>query len=286
MIRVLVTGATGFLGGHVLARMPAGCEVEVFARGTSDTAHLPAGTKVHVGDLSDADSLAKALAGVDALLNLASLGFGHAPPILEACRRARVPRAVFIGTTAVFTKLPARTKPIRLEAERLIAASGLASTLLRPTMIYGTPGDRNVWRLIRFVRRSPVVPLPPAAGRQQPVYVGDVANAVWTVLENPATIGHAYNIGGADAFSMREMVQIVCRVLGKSRVIVRVPGVLAAAVCAASARVPFFPRISTEQLARLAEDKSVDNGPARDAFGHAPIRFEEGVRREIAAERR
>ena len=105
-----------------------------------------------------------AAARCDALVNLASLGFGHAPGIMAAARTAGFSHAVFISTTAVTTRLPARTKQIRLDAERLIRESGMKWTILRPTMIYGAPGDRNLSRLLTLLHRVPLLPVPGGGG--------------------------------------------------------------------------------------------------------------------------
>src|SRR5215211_113454 len=97
--------------------------------------------------------------GADALINIVSLGFGHADSILRAAKEAGIQRAIFISTTAIFTQLNAKSKSIRMDAERLIKSSGLAYTILRPTMIYGSDHDRNMWRLIQFMRYSSIVPI-------------------------------------------------------------------------------------------------------------------------------
>lgn len=282
MKTILITGATGFLGEHVLAARPTHYRVVIFARPSSRLDGLPKDITVRYGDLADAASLEKALEGVDILLNLASLGFGHAPMIIKACRGSNLAHAVFIGTTAVFTTLPAPSKSVRLEAEALLAESGLPYTLLRPTMIYGTPRDRNIWRLIRFLRWTPAVPLVEGGARlQQPVFVEDAARAAWSVLEHPRTIGHAYNIAGAKALPMAEMLALALRALGRKPLLLPIP-LRAALACAAVGRVlPFLPKLSKEQILRLNEDKMFDIEPARKAFGYAPCDFAEGLEREL-----
>lgn len=284
MKTVLLTGATGFVGSYVLKLAPAATRLEAFVRDPGK-ARLPAGVGIRAGNLDEPETLRRALEGVDVLLNVASLGFGHAPGIVRACREARVPRAVFVSTTAIFTKLPAKTKPLREQAELLIRESGLAYTILRPTMIYGDPGDRNIWRLIRFLRRSPVAPLVGGGKRlQQPIHVEDVARAVWQVLEHPATVGKAYDIAGARALSFAEMVRAIARRLNRRVAVVPVPLRLALAGAAVARAVPLLPHISAEQLLRLEEDKAFDIAPAREAFGFDPMDFEAGVAREIAGQ--
>jgi nucleoside-diphosphate-sugar epimerase len=123
--------------------------------------------------------LTSALRGVDALVNIASLGFGHAESILRSAKEAGVKRGIFISTTAIFTQLNAGSKSMRLAAEEAIQASGLDYTILRPTMIYGSPRDRNMWRLIRLLRVTPIMPIfGDGESLQQPIFVDDVAQAV------------------------------------------------------------------------------------------------------------
>lgn len=93
------------------------------------------------------------------MINIASLGFGHAPNIINACQEMKIERAIFISTTGIFTKLNPDSKGIRLEAERLIKESELDYTIIRPTMIYGTPKDRNMWRLVKYLKRLPMLPI-------------------------------------------------------------------------------------------------------------------------------
>ncbi len=98
-----------------------GLPLAAFVRPTSNKQALAAqGVELREGDLGDGQSLRAALAGIHTLVNVASLGFGHAPDIVRAAVEAGVQRAVFVSTTSIYTRLPAPTLPVRLEAERLI----------------------------------------------------------------------------------------------------------------------------------------------------------------------
>ena len=217
---IVVSGANGFTGRFVCAELQRRQRPFVaLLRPGSDTSWMDAHQiPVRFADLNNAQQLAAQLKGCDALLNVASIGFGAAPSILEACRSAAVRRAVFVSTTAIFTQLNAGSKVVRQAAEAAITSSGLDTTILRPTMIYGTPGDRNMIRLVRWLDRWPVLPVF-GNGRslQQPVHVSDVAWAVVQALETPATIGRQFNISGAAPLTYNDVVRLTAQALGSPR---------------------------------------------------------------------
>ncbi len=223
---ILLTGATGFLGERVARYLVgAGHEVRCFVRPTSDRSML-AGLNLEyaVGDLTDEAALAESMNGCDTLVNVASIGFGHGPGIVRAAERAGVKRAIFFSTTAIFTTLPAQTKAVRLEAEQAIINSPLDWTILRPTMIYGSPRDRNMWRLISYLKRYPLIPVPGnGESLQQPVFVDDLAQATAAALATQASIGKALNLAGSKPLSYNEVIDTVAGLLGQRVLKLHVP---------------------------------------------------------------
>lgn len=281
---ILITGATGFLGREVV-RQAASRELDIvlFARLSSDLSRLPAVPyEVRYGDLEDESSLAAALDGIDALVNLASLGKGHAANIVSAARRAAVSRAVFISTTAIFTTLDAPSKAERVRAEHLIQSSELNYTILRPTMIYGTGRDRNMARLVRLVQKSPVIPVL-GSGRylQQPVYVSDVAKAALDVLDHPNTVRREYNVSGARPLPYSEVITTVAGHLGKRRYLAKVPARPVFKTLELLARLGLRLPVTAEQVRRLNEDKAFDHSDATRDFGYRPLDFSEGMKRQL-----
>lgn len=287
-MRLLVTGGSGFLGGYVLteaARRGHQC-VALVRSDAAASAVVGCGAKPVRGDLGEPTALGEVFvaARCDALVNLASLGFGHAPAIVAAARVAGIGRGVFISTTAVTTSLPARTKQIRLAAELLIRKSGMYWTILRPTMIYGAPGDRNLSQLLALLRRVPVLPVP-GGGRhlQQPVHVADLAGAVLAAVERPAAAGISYDVAGPAPLMFADLLRISADSVGSRTRFVPVP--LAPAVAAARCyeRLGRHPRVRAEQLQRLAEDKAFTIDDAVRDLDYAPRSFADGILAEARA---
>src|SRR5215207_3145783 len=217
-MKVFVTGATGFTGSRVVPLLlKSGYEVRCLYRASSDRSFLTdSNIEWVLGDVSDVNSLTTAMQGTNALVNITSLGFGHAESIVNAAKIAGIQRAIFISTTAIFTQLNASSKKTRVAAELAIETSGLQYTILRPTMIYGSERDRNMWRLIRFMGYSPIVPVfGDGKYLQQPIYVDDVAQAVVSCLSNDGTIGKSYNIAGKHPLTYNEVVDTIAKQLNK-----------------------------------------------------------------------
>lgn len=310
-MRLLVTGGSGFLGRFVLAEAALrghSCVALARSAAAARTVAMRGATPLP-GDLDDTAWLARVFADADcdALVNLASLGFGHAPGIVAAADAAGLRRAVFVSTTAVTTGLPAPSKAIRLAAEQEILDSRLAWTVLRPTMIYGAPGDRNLSRLLALLagwrrgrlplpRGGPrhagfppgglplVLPVPGGGGRlQQPVHVADLAGAVLRAVEQSRAVGRRYELAGPEPLTFAELLSIAAASVGCRVRLVPVPLGPVIAATRVYERLSRRPRIRAEQWQRLAEDKAFPIDAAARDLGYAPRSFTAGIRAEAEA---
>lgn len=287
-MRVLLTGGSGFTGGYVMSELlSCGHEVIGLARSSESAEVIRQGGGEPIwGDLDHADSIdaAFAEAAADCLINVASLGFGHAPTIVGAAENAGQKRAVFVSTTAIFTALPAPSKQVRTVAEDTITSSSLDWTIIRPTMIYGAPGDRNLSRLVGLVRRTPAVPLPgDGSYLQQPVHVADLAATIVRAAERGVAIQRAYDVAGPDAISFRQMLEQTYAAVGRTPRFVRVPMRATRCVIGIYEGLVPSPRLKVEQLDRLEEDKVFDISEARRDLDHDPRSFGDGIRSLVTA---
>lgn len=288
-MKVLVTGGSGFLGKNVLSVLrERSHDLNALARSrtAADVVRSLGATPVP-GNLDDTESIDAAFATADAevLLNIASLGFGHGPAIVHSAEEAGIKRAVFVSTTALFTNLNAPSKAVRTAAEDAIRASSLDWTIVRPTMIYGTPGDRNMWRLLQLLRRTPAVPLPGAGKLHQPVHVADLAKAVVAAAERPEAVGREYDLAGPSPMTLRALVADASKAIGKRVRVIPVPASPIVRALSLIERTGRRLPISAEQVARLTEDKAFDISSACEDLGYNPRTFAQGIAEEAVMKR-
>ena len=233
-------------------------------------------------DLNNSDELTKAMHGCNILLNVASLGFGSSENIINSCIKTGINRAVFVSTTAIFTKLNAGSKKIRLNAEKNIKSSNLKWTIIRPTMIFGTPRDRNIIRLISYLEKIPFIPVFGDGNfLQQPVFVKDVAWSIVEVIYNKKTFRSAYNIAGYKAITFNNLIDEVNKVLSISRYKIYIPLFLIENLLKIFQFFNIKFPIKLEQINRLNEHKNFSYLEASKAFNYQPTKLDDALRYEI-----
>ncbi len=217
---ILVTGGTGTLGRHVVSRLrDAGCEVRVLTRNSRPAAD---GIRFVTGDLAKVDHLRPAVDGVAVIVHCASSTKGDVEATRNLVRAAAssppLPHVVFISIVGVDT-LPWGYMRSKLEAERVVADSGLPWTVLRATQFYDF-----VLRGAQRMARLPVIPVP-SGFRVQPIDPDDVAaRLVELALGDPA--GRVPDLGGPQESTWDAMLRVYLRARHARRLIVpvRIPG--------------------------------------------------------------
>jgi uncharacterized protein YbjT (DUF2867 family) len=236
-MRLFIAGGSGFLGKRVVrCAVAQGHEVTALARSAEAEHTLESlGARVSHGDLSQPGQLRRALTkfGDGIFVNIASMGTGLIGEIVEAVEQSSVRRAVFISTTAVTTEINAPSKRLRLAGEAAVRESILDWTIVRPTMIYGAPDDRNLARLLRLLKRTPVIPLPGGDRLQQPVHVLDLAEAILAIPSCGISIGKTYDVAGPEAITFRRLMMESTSAVESRTMLLRVPLRLALLVASA-----------------------------------------------------
>ncbi len=233
--RVCVVGGSGFVGRHIAERLAArGVRVIVPTRNRerakADLIVLPSVELVHA-DVNDAAQLAAVAAGCDAMINLVGIlherragDFTRAhvtltEQALAVCRERGIGRYLHMSALGADAAGPSQYLRTKGEAEARVAAAqaaGLATTVFRPSVIFGD-GDSFLTLFAQLLAVSPIVPLGSPDARFQPVWVEDVAHAFASALALPQTIGQRYDLVGPQVWTLRELVELVGRVTGHAR---------------------------------------------------------------------
>ena len=277
---IWIAGATGYTGGFLVRRLArAGYRCRCFVRPSSSVSGVRAtGAEIVYGDLADLDSISRTLGGATIVLSAAHIRFAR--NIVDACRGLDVCRAVFLSSTRRFSSYASRSVQEVIEAERALEGCPLPLTLLRPTMIYGPGEDRNMARLRAYLRRYRVIPIfGPGTYLQQPVYVGDVADAILSVLARGRTVNRAYTIAGPYALTYNEVIDTISRVSGIRTAKIHMPLGPSILLARLYEGLSSTAKVRVEQIKRLNEHKVFDIDAARTDFGYDPVPFEEGMRR-------
>ena len=241
MTTVCVFGGTGFLGRRLVRRLVSdGTAVRVAVRHPDQArSALPAtdleGVTVFAADVRDRSSVAGAVAGADVVVNAVSayvetgdvtftaVHEQGAETLAREAAAAGVARFVLVSGIGADPESDSAYIRARGRGERAVQQAFTSATIVRPSAMFG-PGDALFGTLARLARLLPVVPLIGGGHtRLQPVFVEDVAEGIARILADPATAGRTYELAGPEVYTMRELVMIVLRIIGRRRALLSVP---------------------------------------------------------------
>jgi len=286
-MRIVTVGGSGFLGQHTaqaLAR--AGHDNLVLTRQPARRGRLRLvpGVTVAGADVHDREQLVRHLEGADAVVSMAGIlnekgrdgsGFRRVhvelvAGLVEACKRAGVARMVHVSALGA-GQGESHYQKTKGEAERLLADSGLAVTVLRPSVIFGL-GDSFFSRFAQLLRLAPVLPLACPGSRLQPVWAQDVGAAMALALEDDTTAGATWELGGPKIYTLRELVQWTADTLGLKRWVLGLPDGVSRLQAALMDFVPGKP-FSTDNYRSLQVD-NVTQDNALPRLGIRPASIE------------
>jgi NADH dehydrogenase len=306
-----VFGGAGFIGRHVVQRLAAaGWIVRVAGRDTERAGRLRVlggvGQVVPVAaSVTDEASVARAVAGAEAVVNLVGIlferkpgdfqriqaeGAGRVARLAAAAGARRLVHLSAIGADAGSESLYARTKA---EGEAAVLAAFPSATILRPSVVFGEE-DQFFNRFAALGAVLPFMPVVAGDTRFQPVFVGDVADAAMAAITREDAGGRVFELGGPRAMSMRQVLEFVLEHTGRRKPLVPLPEGLVRFQARVGEMLP-TPPLTRDQLILLGRDNLVAEGALTLAdLGIAPkaaeavapaylARYRPGGRRKPAA---
>jgi len=298
-VAIFLTGATGFIGGHILRALSAqGYEVTCLVRPASrrPTAArqrlegLP-GVRIVEGEWTRPQSWLASVAGHEMVINAvgiirenrrASFTQVHttsAIALFEAAAQTGASKIVQISALGADELARSRFHRTKLAADQYLARLGVPYIILRPSLVYGS-GDHSMAFFSRLAR----LPLTPVPGdgcyRMQPLHVTDLVRAVLIALQCPALSAVVADIGGSEVLTFNEMLDLLARHLGKSRGArkVHIPWSLMSLAAHATDLLAGHGPITTDELNMLKRENFASQ-PAQfpDLFGFEPLPFRIGT---------
>jgi uncharacterized protein YbjT (DUF2867 family) len=278
---VTVFGGSGFIGRYVVGALARrGWRVRVAVREPHVAHHLqPLGTVGQImpvqANVRYPESVAAACSGADAVINLVAVLYNAgaqrfdtinaagAGTVAHAARQAGARRLVHISAIGADPDSPAEYARSKAEGEARALQAFAEAAIVRPSIVFG-PEDAFFNRFAGMARLSPVLPLIGGGHtRFQPVYAGDVAEGIARLLTLEAAAGKAYEFGGPEIFTFRELMEYMLRTIDRRRMLVPVPWSVARLQAAVLQLLP-SPLLTMDQVELLKIDNVVSEAAARD----------------------
>jgi NADH dehydrogenase len=292
---ILVTGGTGFVGGHVVrALRDAGRHVRVLVRDPGAAGELEAlGCELVEGDMTEPETLGRALDGVACVVHLVAIRQGKdeqferimsrgTRDLVDAAHREGVGR--FVHMSALGTN--ERTKDLvpyyraKWEMEQAVQGSGLPYVVFRPSFVFGADGG-ILPTFRRIARLAPVTPIT-GSGEQriQPIWVDDVAAYFTRAVELEDATNRTFDLGGPDVVDWNELWARLKRALGVRRPSIHLPMAFMRANALVTERLPGDVPLTRDLLKMMeAGDNVATNDDAARTFGLPLVPLDEQLRR-------
>lgn len=294
--QVCVLGGSGFVGSAIVHKLSAaGYAVKVLSRRREGAKHLTLLPNVQVAEcdvFNDAE-LSMHMQSCDAVINLVGIlhegknvtfeAMHHDLPkrIAVLCERLGIKRLLHMSALQTSAEAPSaylRSKAAG-EAAVMVLSKKINVTIFQPSVIFGR-GDNFLNMLATVVKLMPVIALAKPDARFQPIWVEDVAEAFVSSLDNVATYGKIYELGGPRVYTLRELVEFVIFVLGKKRKIVGLNDKLSYWQAYAMEKLPI--KLMTRDNFYSMQVDSICNGPLAAELGIKPTAIEAVVPEYLA----
>jgi uncharacterized protein YbjT (DUF2867 family) len=289
---ILITGATGYIGRHLVSRLAAqGERPRCLVRDTQRAATILPADKVEFvqGNTTQPASLGVAMQGADTVVHAAFLTADRKQTagnhyqetnvqgtanVIKAAQDAGVKRIIEMSGLGTKPDRPGSYMQGRYLAEKMLKESGLDWAIIQPSVLFGKDAP-FIKGLSDLIRTAPVVPLIGGGNIMfQPIYVEDVVTVVMKVLEDPArTTGKTYTIGGPEYYSFTQIIDALLHAMHKTRIKVYAPVPLVGIGAAVMEVVLAKPPLTSAAMTLFSFDNTTDLDSVERNFGFKPLSF-------------
>ncbi len=288
---ILVTGGTGFVGSHLVKRLAQKkIQTRCLIRVNSNIELLKElGIEVAYGDVTDKDSLKKAMQGVGAVIHLVGIIIEHkgatfeiihkqgTTNVIDVCKEAGVRRFIYISALGARENARSRYHKTKWEAERAAINSGMEYVIFRPSIMIGEGGE-FITMISKIVRRAPIIPIIDGESRVQPIYVENTVDCILKSLTDPKTTNRIFEIAGPEQMTYKELFLTLMEVLDVGKPTFQIPITFMWPAAYILERVMEKPPITTQQLIMLQEDNICDIREMQEVFNLNLVSFKEALK--------
>ncbi|AWJ92104.1 complex I NDUFA9 subunit family protein (plasmid) [Azospirillum baldaniorum] len=270
---VTVFGGSGFVGRHLIRRLAkTGAIVRVVSRHPNKANFLKTAGSVGqivpmAADVKDDQSVARAIQGADTVINLIGTLYERgawnfqtvhvdAPArIARIAKASGVRRLVHVSAIGADAKSASAYAKSKAAGEQAVAQAFPGATIVRPSIVFG-PEDGFFNKFAAMAQVSPALPLIGGSTKFQPVYVGDLADAIAAAATLDSAVGRTFELGGPRVYSFKELMQLMLREIRRKRFLVPVPWNIAETLGGLLEKVPpiVAPPLTRDQVEMLRTD--------------------------------
>ncbi|WP_109356224.1 complex I NDUFA9 subunit family protein [Sphingorhabdus sp. EL138] len=281
---VCIFGGGGFLGRYISQQLLSrGARVRVAERNVKNAMHIkPLGnlgqTQFASADVTKKDSVKRAVHGCNAVINLVGILDGDfetvhvtgARNVAEAAAEAGCSALIQMSAIGADSESPSRYGKSKGDAEAAVLEAFPSAVIMRPSIVFGRE-DQFINRFAAMIQMMPIVPIVGGGTKFQPVFVGDVAQAVAAALEKPARYaGRTFELGGPEIISMGDLNRRIAKMTKRDRGFFEIPDFAAKLMATCTGFLPGAP-ITSDQYKMLQRDNVVADGQAGlEAFDVTP----------------
>jgi len=233
-MRILLTGATGFVGNNILEELiKNNYKIKCLVRKNIKLKNC----ETIKGDITNYNSLLKAMKDCDVVINLVgiikeslrkninfeTIHFLGSKNLIDVAKKFHIKQ--FIQTSALGTRKYAKSKyhKTKYQAERYLINSGLNYTIFRPSIMFGEY-DKSINLFAKIIKILPIFPIFGSGDyKWQPIYVKDVAKMFVKAINNKKCYNKIFKVGGIKQYKFKELIKVIAMLLNKKVVIIKIP---------------------------------------------------------------
>lgn len=293
-IMILITGATGFIGRHVVQSLmelglPTRCLLPDHKADDlpwdSDHAAAP---EIVIGNVLDEETVFQAVTGVHTIIHLASaqwwgtarnlerIDLSGTQTLITVARSARVGRLIYLSQLGASPSSAYTLHRIKGQVEDVVRNSGLAYTIIRSGVVFGE-GDAFINHIAMMLQSNPLIHLMPGEGETvlHPIYIDDLVRCITLSLESLNAVDNTLEVGGAEYITYEDLLLTVMRVTGNLRLIIPLPPYVMRPLSRFFSLILPRSMMTPQWLDILATNRTTKLGNVYEYFGFQPRRLED-----------